>query len=184
MCIAMKSILSDQQTHDAREMFDDFFERLLGAKALTSKETDTPCSVSKQLADELSQLASSSQDRLHALPKHNTYSRNIIGSQDDWIGLICRWEPNITSSIHGHPSFAYYHVLAGNIAMDFYEPINNTEARHTSTNEMCSGDSIFSNRKEGQFDNLVHRVRTTNTPVFTLHLYSDNPAKGQVFKAR
>ena len=67
--------------------------------------------------------------------------------------------------------------------MDLFEPINENEARQTSTTIMHSGDSIFSITPEGQFDNLIHRVRTGNSLVFTLHLYSDDPAKGRVFKA-
>lgn len=183
MCIALDVILADQQTHDARETFAVVFQQLLDAKALTSNQTGTPCQASQQLATELAQLTQSYQERLHALPKHETYSRHIIGTDDNWIGLICRWEPNVTSSIHGHPPFAYYHVIDGEVAMDLYEPINEVEARQVSTSEMCSGDSIFSTREDGQFDNLIHRVRTASTTVFTLHLYSDNPAKGRVFKA-
>lgn len=183
MCIALKSILADQQTYDARDAFADVFQQLLGAKALASNDTDAPCQLSQKLADDFSQLAQSYREPLHALPEHDTYSRNIIGTDDKWIGFICRWGANVTSTIHGHPPFAYYHVIDGEVAMDFYRPINDCEALKTSTTEMRAGDSIFSNNKSNQFDNLVHRVRTTSTTAFTLHLYSDNPAKGQLFKA-
>ena len=183
MCIALNTMLADQQTHDARGKFTPVFRQLLTAKALTPSQTGAPCLLSKKVAADINELAHAHQEHLDALPRHDTYSRHIIGTDDDWIGFICRWEKNTTSSIHGHPSFAYYQVLNGSIAMDLFEPINENEARQTSTTIMHSGDSIFSITPEGQFDNLIHRVRTGNSLVFTLHLYSDDPSKGRIFKA-
>ncbi len=183
MCIALDTMLADKQTHDAREAFAGVFSQLLMARALRTNPTNTPCQVSQNLTEQLHQLSQSYREQLNTLPKHKSYSRNIIGTHDNWIGLICRWEPNVTSSIHGHPPFAYYHVMDGEVAMDMYEAVNDSEARQVSTSELCTGDSIFSIQKKAQFDNLIHRVRTANSTVFTLHLYSDNPAKGRVFKA-
>lgn len=175
--------MADQQTHDARDTFAHVFHQLLAIKSLTSTQSGTTCKRSRQLATDLNQLAYSHKERLHALPRHNTYSRHIIGIDQNWIGFICRWEQNITSSIHGHPSFAYYQVLDGRIAMDLFEPVNEVDARQVSTSNMCAGDSIISITPDEQFDNLIHRVRTLSATVFTLHLYSDNPAKGRIFKA-
>ncbi len=183
MCVALDSILADKQTHDARDAFSPVFEQLLTTKTLRSNGIEPHCPHSKQLASRLSQVTLSYAEHLSTLPKHDTYSRHIIGAQDNWIGFICRWEKNVTSTIHGHPSFAYYQVLDGRIVMDMFEPVNETEAQHVSTCEMLPGDCIFSITREGQFDNLIHRVRTENSTVFTLHLYSDNPAKGRIFKA-
>lgn len=183
MCIALDTILADRQTHDARHKFTDVFHCLLDARSLATKEEKRSTKLSRLIAGHLTEIADSHKDCLETLPRHDSYSRHIIGMEDSWIGFICRWEQNITSTIHGHPSFAYYQVLAGHIKMEMFEPVNSTEARLVSTNNMSRGDSIFRKSREGQFDNLVHRVRTNNSSVFTLHLYSDNPAKGHVYRA-
>ena len=183
MCIALDTILSDQQTHDARDKFANIFQQLMEAKVLTANVADSPCEQRKAIAAQLTELASSHEECLQTLPRHDTYSRHIIGTQDNWVGLICRWEQNITSTIHGHPAFAYYQVLGGRIAMELFKPVSASEATMVSTTEMCAGDNILSTQQEGQYDNLIHRIRTESPGVFTLHLYSDNPAKGQVFKA-
>jgi len=183
MCITIDEILTCKQTHDARDSFKDVFQQLLDARVLADNNSSKPCEHSKLVADNLNQLAQANQDKLNALPRHDAYSRNIIGTDDNWIGFICRWEKDITSSIHGHPSFAYYQVLDGHLEMEIFEPINEVKAKQVSLSEMRSGDSIFSSTNEGQFDNLIHRVRTKDSSVFTIHLYSDNPAKGRVFEA-
>lgn len=183
MCIMSDTLLTDRQTHDARDRFGDIFQRLLDTRQLTPVSSDLPCQDSRELAINLNQLSSSRADCLQSLPRHDSYSRNIIGISEKWIGFICRWEPNTTSSIHGHPAFAYYQVLDGVITMDLFEPINDRQARQVACNEMRTGDFVISTTQEGRFDNLVHRVNSGNNSVYTLHLYSDNPARGDIFQA-
>jgi hypothetical protein len=183
MCLALDTILTDQQTYDARDRFETLFKCLLDTRKLTPKTPGKPDSGCRHLASELNGLANYQKDALRSLPETSTYSRNIIGVDDTWIGFICRWQANILSSIHGHPSFAYYQVLDGHMLMEVYEPVNHRHARCVSTRDMHRGESVLSTKQAERYDNFIHRVKTYDIPVYTLHLYSDNPAKGKVFEA-
>ena len=182
MCLALDSILGNQQTHDVREHFDHVFQRLLDTRALSPEYSGEATHSRLKLANAINDLATHHEYALHSLPENDDYSRNIIGIEGTWIGFICRWQPHTMSSIHGHPSFAYYQVLSGSMLMDIYEPINDRQARQVSTRDMHPGESVLSTAPEGRYDNFVHRVKTKGEPVYTLHLYSDNPAKGKMFE--
>ncbi len=174
--------IAKQQTFDACRVFGDVFQLLLNVRELSTTPGELGSRQSKKMVEDLGLLTLAYEKELDALPRFGPYSRHIIGREKNWTGLICRWEKHVSSSIHGHPAFAYYQVLEGCIDMDFFEPINDFEARKVSSKKMCTGDAMFSTAGEDRYDNLIHRVRTLESPVFTLHLYSDNPAKGRVFK--
>jgi len=120
----------DERTYDARERFAALFDVLVtlkdqcqaGDRALHS-ESDT------ELASVIQASVGSYAGELSALPRHSHYSRHVIGIQGDWIGYICRWEPNSASCVHGHPSFAFYQVIQGAFAMDLYKATSTTRAQ-------------------------------------------------------
>lgn len=172
----------DERTYDARERFAALFDVLVtlkdqcqaGDRALHS-ESDT------ELASVIQASVGSYAGELSALPRHSHYSRHVIGIQGDWIGYICRWEPNSASCVHGHPSFAFYQVIQGAFAMDLYKATSTTRAQWTSSRQMQAGDCIWQQGEVGCYDNLIHKVSNGNHDGYTVHLFSDDPSRGLHF---
>jgi len=183
MCLTQLDVgILDDRTFDARDRFSDLFATLLSTRTLPNLPTlDTVAS--EQLVDSnvsrLQVLAQTQYQQMLDLPRHEKYSRHVIGTDGTWIGFICRWEPHVCSSVHGHPSFAYYHVLKGDFSMDLFSTTYDEHAVHTKTTQMSEGDCIWQHGKPGCYDNFVHRVSTSNTGGLTLHLFSENPTIGK-----
>ncbi len=175
--------LFNDRTFDARDRFADVFSLLMDSSALTADTRYPQARVHQtELSQKLQALIASHTDTLHALPRDNHYSRHIIGIEESWMGVICRWEANTTSAIHGHPWFAYYQVLEGTLSMDLYEAVDEQHAKTVDTLHMDSGDSIWSKGDMGQYDNMIHKVSTQATEGFTLHLFSENPCLGNHYQ--
>ncbi len=174
--------LLNKRTFDARNDFGSVFELLLGARALGEHSAGENSSIlENRLSSELQVLIQSKSELLHGLPRDEKYSRHIIGTEGDWIGYICRWEKQTSSSIHGHPSFAYYQVIEGEFQMDLYDSTGDDTATRTQSLIMARGDIIWKQGQEGTYDNLIHKVGTLDSPGFTLHLFSEDPNQGQCY---
>ena len=183
MCVEQGQLAPDilnERTFDARHNFEDIFSELIKIRKLycnasvgAGYQWDSP------IASDMQSLLQSKTQALQELPRHQQYSRHVIGTDSNWIGFICRWEPQTVSSIHGHPSFAYYQVIEGELIMDLYETSDNEQVKLTDTRQMVGGECIWSLGQIDQYDNLVHKVSTKEKPAFTLHLFSENPASGQ-----
>jgi len=174
--------LLNERTYDARNEFGNIFELLLKTRALSKKPAaDKSCVLENRLSSELQVLAMANNDKLYSLKRDEKYSRHIIGTDGEWIGFICRWEKQIQSAIHGHPSFAYYQVLEGEFSMDLYRPTSSDTAAHEHSIRLKRGDTIWNRGPKARYDNMVHKVSTTDTPGFTLHLFSEDPNRGQHF---
>ena len=185
MCVEqLPSDILNERTFDARHNFEDVFSELLKTRELCCNSTaGAGYQLGSPIAFELQTLVKSKTQTLHELPRHQQYSRHVIGTDNNWIGFICRWEPQTVSSIHGHPSFAYYHVIEGKLTMDLYDTAHNGQAKLAETRQMTDGECIWSLGETDRYDNLVHKVSTTEKPGFTLHLFSENPASGQHYSA-
>ncbi len=187
MCLSNRqsklcSTTLNERTYDARERFSDVFQLLLQVRSLPQQHKYKQATVqSNSFAAALQTRLQAQSDDLVSLPRHKQYSRHIIGTDKDWTGFICRWEPQVSSCIHGHPSFAYYQVIDGHFLMNLY----NVAPKHTvelkASEPMANGDCIWQQGRAGYYDNLVHKVSTTKLAGFTLHLFSENPALGQHF---
>jgi len=183
MCLKpLGSGILNKRTFDARGQFDELFAALLSTRTLP--DSDTPKVSTSELIDDsqigqLQAMALSQSQQLIGLSRHKKYSRHVIGTDGTWMGFICRWEPRACSSIHGHPSFAYYQVLQGEFSMDLYTTSADGLARHTDTKQLSDGKCIWKHGKSGCYDNFVHKISTHDTGGFTLHLFSENPSLGQ-----
>ena len=187
MCLKpLGSDILNTHTFDARDQFKELFAALLSARKLPDSETPEVMA-SELIADcqtsQLQALAQSQSQQLRKLARGKQYSRHVIGTSGKWMGFICRWEPHTCSPIHGHPSFAYYHVLQGKFSMDLYTTAQEGLAKHIDTKQLSEGHCIWKRSKPGCYDNFVHKVNTHDSGGFTLHLFSENPALGQHFSA-
>ncbi len=196
MCLTQfRPDLFNQQTFDASSQFSDVFEELLSARSYCDAEGCTE-EQEQDLSQRLQQLVAKDTQRLFDLPRHKSYSRHVIGVDEDWVAYICRWEKSTVSCVHGHPWFAYYQVLDGVLNMDIFEPVANDESndstnnsvgelaavQHVQSRHMLPGDVAWSVGEKGRYDNLIHSVSTDQQPGFTLHLFSENPALGDNFR--
>lgn len=177
-----KGILN-ARTFDARDRFEALFSALLAVRTLANAQDSRHINIAEnRISSELQVIAQQHHKQLHALPRSEHYSRHIIGTDGDWIGYVLCWEKNATSSVHGHPDFAYYQVIEGEFEMDIYAPVSPETVEHTNSTTLKRGNIVWQQSEPGRYDNLVHRVKTKNTPGFTLHLFSDDPALGQQFR--
>jgi len=175
--------LLDDRTYDARDQFGDVFDLLLETRALPlHKDLHQTSLMDKRIAAQLQSQLHTHQAQLQAFPRHAQYSRHIIGSEGDWVAYLCRWEPHVSSCIHGHPCFAYYQVYDGEFLMDLYEVRSSGVVEHSHCLSMKNGDSIWKQGKTNCYDNMVHSVSTKDKGGFTLHLFSENPALGLHFE--
>ncbi len=172
----------DERTFDARDRFADVFDLLLAVRgesvsgdACVHSERDTglAAAIQFQMRDHDAVLS--------ALPRHSQYSRHVIGTDENWIGFICRWEADAVSRVHGHPSFAFYQVIRGDFSMDLYKATSGSQAEWTSSRKMTAGDCIWRQGETGRYDNLIHRVSNGGQDGYTLHLFSENPSLGLGF---
>ncbi len=172
------NIIRDDQTYDYSSEFQWFFNQLLEVKSGDEfpYEKDTFKKL-QELIQQCDKLAS----ELEQLPFHKQYSRNVIGEKDSWNALLSRWEPNVASSVHGHPALAFYYVLEGEFEMDFYKKVSATEVKFSHTKHLKKGDCVWSQGKQGEYDNMIHCVRSLKSS-YSLHLFEGDPQKGEVFK--
>lgn len=181
----LDSALLDERTFDARADFHDVFDLLMCARALADRENLSDSAIlENRIANELQILIQSNAQRLYKLPRDKRYSRHIIGTQNDWIGYVCRWEKQVASEIHGHPNFVYYQVLEGEFAMDLYKLDDTQTVKYDQSLNMNRGDTIWQSGPAKTYDNLIHRVSTGDSPGFTLHLFSEDPCMGKHFALR
>lgn len=194
MCLSyFRQDLFNEQTFDATPEFEDVFGLLLNARDFVADPgTQKACTEieEKDLARQLQNQLISNKQRLMNLPRHESYSRHVIGVHKEWVAYICRWEKGVTSSVHGHPWFAYYQVIDGALDMDLYERCENQSpesselesVKHVQSRRMNPGDVVWRTGEPRQYDNLIHRVGTGTEPGFTLHLFSENPGLGEHYQ--
>lgn len=116
-----------------------------------------------------------SLDALH-FDKHS-YTRNIIiDNKDYWLGLLY-WDKSAITPIHGHPECAFVYVVAGQLTYKEFDknPPSERSVSTLSADEYCQNNGI-----KGKLDNHIHQM-SANEKSLSLHFYSDNPSKGEVF---
>ncbi len=180
----MQAIKLDQassgQTFNLNNEFADVFTTALRCRQACGQcKTLLPDEMASITAEIASRLGDRSE-QLNSLSRHCCYSRNIIGEDQGWTGLICRWEAGASSSVHGHPAFTFYHVIEGSFTMELYDRTESDKVAMREARKMTSGDSYWEYGEEGRYDNMIHRV-IAEQPGFTLQLFSEDPGLGQVF---
>ncbi len=103
----MQAVNMDQRATDQTFFLHDDYADVF-ATALRCREACSGCGqLSEQMmagiTAELESMLQGRSQQLQNLTRHGCYSRNIIGEDNGWTGLICRWEAG-ASSIEKLPS--------------------------------------------------------------------------------
>ncbi|CAC9642267.1 hypothetical protein [bacterium endosymbiont of Bathymodiolus sp. 5 South] len=105
------------------------------------------------------------------------YTRNIIiNNADYWLGLL-HWDQGATTRIHGHPEQAFVYVFEGELSCKSFDKNPLTEL---GSSKLSGGEYGYSKGLKGKMDNYIHQINAKQKTV-SLHYYSDNPTKGEVF---
>jgi quercetin dioxygenase-like cupin family protein len=109
----------------------------------------------------------------------DAYGRNYIGQDEasGWEAIVMTWKKGNRSAIHGHPQYASYTVVAGNVLLEVFEE---TEGGLKKVLEHTAqpGESFFAVSKANNFKNHIHRLSCLTDTAHTLHLYSDDARRG------
>jgi len=109
-----------------------------------------------------------------------TYSRTILHKgENGFEAMAARWDKDAVTPVHGHPSFIFYHVLEGGLAIDNYRRTPDTILLETSS-FLGKGDFFFFQGEEGRFDNHIHQVHAIEETL-SIHISSDDSTKGELF---
>lgn len=130
------------------------------------------------LQDQLKKFSFPDLEQLPFVPC--AYTRNYVARETPSGGfesLIMRWDKAVTTSIHGHPGFSFYHVISGKFRMELFQPSNTGRINLEECHEFVAQDTIWNLGAMGKFDNFIHRI-TCLEPGSTFHLYSDDALKG------
>jgi hypothetical protein len=105
------------------------------------------------------------------------YGRNYIGRDDSgWEAIVMTWKKGISSAIHGHPQYAGYTHVSGDIFLEVFEE-KDGGLRKVLEHVIKPGESFFAVSDKNDFKNHIHRL-TGLTDARTLHIYSDDARKG------
>ena len=112
-----------------------------------------------------------------------TYARCYIGKDDasKWEAIVMCWKKGNQTTIHGHPDFASYTFLQGEILVETFTPAADDTAIKNAEAIYHSGDSLFAFGKSSSFDNHIHRLTCLSEYAYSLHIYSDDARKGKKF---
>lgn len=119
------------------------------------------------------------------------YVRNIVAREyykdafnsENFEVIVGNWRPTgFRCHIHGHPQFMYYQVLSGKYIMHLYKIIDkeNNIVSPVKSMILLPGDvySVFDNM--ATWSNAIHSIECIE-PGQTLHIYSNDGTKGQVY---
>ena len=108
--------------------------------------------------------------------KHS-YTRNIIvNNGDHWLGLL-NWDKGATTPIHGHPERTFMYLIKGQIK---FKNFTKNPLLELDGSELNSGEYRYNTGVKDRMDNCIHQI-SANQKSLSLHFYSDNPSKGEVF---
>jgi hypothetical protein len=105
------------------------------------------------------------------------YGRNYIGKDESgWEAIVMTWKKGVHSTIHGHPQYAGYTYLSGELLLEVFEEVDGGLRKVLEYN-VQGGDSFFAVSEKNDYKNHIHRI-TGLTDARTLHIYSDDARKG------
>ena len=109
-----------------------------------------------------------------------SYSRTILFRNQSYLELmIARWDKGAKTQIHGHPDFVYEYLIDGLFQIESFKK-NGSYVNKIVSNSQQPGEFICLQGFKGQFDNAIHRI-TAKKESLSLHIYSDNALKGEIF---
>lgn len=112
-----------------------------------------------------------------------SYTRCYIGRDDasKWEAIIMCWKKGDQTAIHGHPNFASYNFLQGEVQVEYYSTANGDAAKKEGEFIGCAGDGFFAVGDADNFDNHIHRLTCLSDYAYSLHIYSNDARMGKVY---
>lgn len=114
-----------------------------------------------------------------------TYRRTYLGrSPQGWEAIVMSWKEGNRTSIHAHPQFAGYHFADGRFMVEVFEPTDEGLAHLVKEVEVEAPCAFFAIGEPGRFDNHIHRITCLSPTGHSLHVYSDDALRGNVYQAQ
>ncbi|MCI5051485.1 MAG: hypothetical protein MRY57_04195 [Candidatus Pacebacteria bacterium] len=124
-------------------------------------------------------------------PKDCHYKRQVLGKEfndnetydENFEVIMGHWKPTKTSCrIHGHPQYMYYQILSGKYLMHLYKIIDTQQkiVEPVQSMIMLPGDTFGICAQSRTMCNGIHSMQCLEAGQ-TLHIYSDDALKGEIF---
>ncbi|MCC8063359.1 MAG: cysteine dioxygenase [Rikenellaceae bacterium] len=112
-----------------------------------------------------------------------SYVRTYLGRCPDthWEAILMSWKQGNATAIHAHPQFAGYHFADGVFRVEIFEPTEAGKARLVDTMVIDRPQGLFAIGNPGRFDNHIHRITCLSETGHSLHVYSEDALKGEVY---
>lgn len=112
------------------------------------------------------------------------YRRTYLGRcpETGWEAIVMSWKAGNRTSIHAHPQFAGYHFADGRFRLEIFEPAGNGAVRLKETLDVEAPYAFFAIGAPGRFDNHIHRITCISGTGHSLHVYSDDALRGEVYE--
>lgn len=110
------------------------------------------------------------------------YRRSYLGrSTSGWEAIVMSWKQGNRTSVHAHPQFAGYHFADGRFRLEIFEQADGgVRLRQEVVAEApCA---FFAVGRPGYFDNHIHRITCLSDTGHSLHVYSDDALRGEVYR--
>jgi hypothetical protein len=152
-------------------------------EALLAKTANRP--VTTGLGEELKPFAVDAARRVNPADFQtfvSPYTRNYIGRDPltGWEMIVMGWRKGDRTAIHGHPLYAGYTGIAGNVFLEVFEKAIGG-LRKVLEHVIQPGDSFYSVGEVEDYENHIHRLTGLGNTAFTLHVYSSDARKGVNF---
>lgn len=165
--------------------YTEFFN---GLKAVAcSGELDQP--LGQRISDYVMQWLED-----HPLDSFDRYSeeryvRDYIGRCPEtlWEAIVMTWKKGNTTTIHGHPRFAGYYFADGKFLVEVFEKADGgndaspAKVRKVDSFTVDQPKAFFAVGTPGTYDNHIHRLTCLSDTGHSLHVYSDDALKGEVY---
>lgn len=110
-----------------------------------------------------------------------SYSRTILSKRKNGFeAMVARWAPQAMTTVHGHPDYIFYYLLAGRLGVENFT-LEKGKPVCIGTRELSPGEHFYQKGVSGTFDNAIHRI-TVLEDSLSLHVYSDDALKGLCFE--
>ena len=107
----------------------------------------------------------------------DTYSRTIVARQEGGFeAMIARWDMDVAGLVHGHPDYAFYHLLQGRLGVEHFT-LGAKGPELVTSCIMEPGDHFCVEGVTGKYDNAIHRI-TAIEESLSVHMYSDDALLG------
>ncbi|MDR1415767.1 MAG: cysteine dioxygenase [Odoribacteraceae bacterium] len=172
-----KTIFEPTKPVDVHPGYENIFAALL--QKTTGKPLDTP------LGEELKTFAIDAATRVRVADFQkftSPYTRNYIGKDPatGWEMIVMGWRRGDRTAIHGHPLYAGYTWIAGEVLMEVFEKTPDGLKR-VLEHVMRPGESFYAISQVDDYENHIHRITGLSDTAFTLHVYSDDARRGVDF---